>query len=286
MNRLIKLALVIAALCIGVSIPVAAEASLELRPLQYVETLQKGERKQGMIDIHNPQPYDVDVRLSVQGFRQIDHQGNLEFFESEQLRDGITLDIDSAKIPAHKTLRLFFTADSTKLPTGDVFAAVFAEAMPTDHQGASTTVRLGSLLILTNQTPGARQAVVDRLSMNWLQIGDGLRGEAVIKNTAPPKTAGGFFPPLQLTTWPFGPSVNTTGPLVQSGNERTVQLKQPTNLFGIYRVRIATGSSHQDRWIVAVTGYWRWLSVVVLLGVAGGLIALKRWRQHNKLVKK
>lgn len=282
MKWLLGVLCIAAGLWVGAA-PVGAEASLELRPLQYVESLQKGERKQGMVDIHNPQPYKVDVRLSVQGFKQIDDKGNLAFYESEQLRDGIKLDLETAEIPAHKTLRLYFTADGAKLPAGDVFAVIFAEATPSDHAGTDTTVRLGSLLILTNQTPGARQAVIERLAIPWLQIGAGLGGQAIVKNTAPAGTAGGFFPRITLTTWPFGPELITDGPLVQNGNQRTVTFKQATDLFGIYRVRVTTGESYKDQWIFAVTGYWRWLSVVLVLAIGSTVFLLWRWLHRKKL---
>lgn len=263
-----------------------AEAALELRPLQYVETLQKGERKQGMIDIHNTEPYPVAVRLSVQGFRQIDTEGHLEFFDDQQLREGITLDVQSTDIPAYKTLRLYFTTDSTKLPTGDLFAAIFAEAVPTDHEGSGATVRLGSLLMLTNQTPGARQAKIAKLDMNWLQVGDGLRGSAVIANDAPKDTASGYFPEVSLRTWPFGPTDTHSGPLVQAGNQRTVQLRQAADLIGVYKVRVATGNSYREQWVVAVTGYWRWLSIVIVVaGVALGVFYIW-WYRGKKLALK
>lgn len=263
-----------------------AEAALQLQPLQYVETLKKDERKQGFIDIYNPQSRTIDVSLQVQGFRQTDTKGNLAFYDNPQLSRGIELSLSSAQIPAHKTLRLVFIVDGTKLPTGDVFAAIFAEAKPDGQAGIGTTVRLGSLLILTNQTPGVRQAAVERLDLGWLQIGTGIHGSTEIKNTAPVGTASGFFPTVTVSAWPSGGSWQLTGPLIQSGNSRTILINETTNQFGLYRIRVTTDSSYRERWVVLVTGYWRWLSVVIVIIAGAATVLLVRWRRYLKVVRK
>jgi hypothetical protein len=263
-----------------------AEAALQLQPLQYVETLKKDERKQGFVDIYNPQSRTIDVSLQVQGFRQTDTKGNLAFYDDPQLSRGIELSVSSAQIPAHKTLRLVFIADGTKLPTGDVFAAIFAEAKPDGQVGIGTTVRLGSLLILTNQTPGVRQATVERLDLGWLQIGTGIQGATEIKNTAPLGTASGFFPAVTVSVWPSGGSWQLTGPLIQSGNSRTLLINETTNQFGLYRVRVATDASYREQWVVLVTGYWRWLSVAIMLIGGVAVVLLVRWHRRLKVVRK
>ncbi|MEO7904923.1 MAG: hypothetical protein ABIR91_03970, partial [Candidatus Saccharimonadales bacterium] len=180
------------ALCVVSS--VEAEASLQVQPLQYVETLKKAERKKGFIDVTNPQPVEVGIELDVQGFRQVDNDGNLSFYDDQQLRDAIQLDYASIRIPAHRTLRLYFAVDGTKLPVGDVFAVIFAKIVNDRRTGAEPSVQVGTLLLLTNQTPGARQARVTSLQAPLLQFGSTLRGQVTLQNTAPANTSSGFFP--------------------------------------------------------------------------------------------
>ena len=261
----------------------AAEPSLQLQPLQYVETLQKGERKRGFIDITNTQSEAIDVALSVEGFRQIDDKGNLEFFDDERLRNGIQLDLKDAQIPPRKTLRLFFVADSTKLPAGDVFAAIFAKTVSAKASGADMSVRLGSLLMITNGSPGARQAKIESLSAPWVQLGTTLAGEVTIKNTASSTSASGFFPRIQLTLWPVGGTKTISSPLVYAGNTRTVKFSFPSNQVGIVRLRASYQDSSQERWIVVVTGYWRWVMAVLVgagIGAAAWLI-LRYIKRHS-----
>lgn len=260
---------------------VHAEAALQVQPLQREATLQKGERKQGFVDVYNPQSRTIDVSFRIQGFRQVDERGNLTFYDDQQLSQGVELSLASAQIPAHKTLRLVFIADGAKLPTGDVFAVIFAQVKPDAVSGANATVQLGSLLILTNQTPGARLAAVKEFDLNWLQVGTGVQATAIIANTAPTGTASGFFPTVTLTAWPFGPSWQIRGPLVQAGNSRTVVINEPTDQFGVYRVRVAVGNSSQERWAVFITGYWRWLIFVIGFVVAAAIVLLI-WLHRNR----
>ena len=266
------------ALIVGVlftSVPeVKAEATLGVQPLQYREELQKGEVKKAYVDVTNPSAQPVVTSFGVQGFRQLDGAGNLAFYDDERLRQGIRLDYDEVEIPARKTLRLYFVVDGSKLPRGDVFAVIFATTKP--EQGAvAPSVRLGTLLILTNETPGARQARIESLETPLLQIGETLTGEVKIRNTASPRSASGFFPKVVLTLWPFGPTKTLTGPLVYAGNTRTLEFKLPSNQLGIVKLRASYGQSYKERWVVLITGVWRWVGIGLLVVVAGAGLA---WR--------
>jgi hypothetical protein len=246
-----------------------ADASLRVQPLQYQESLQKGERKKGFIDVSNPMSQVTKVKFTVEGFRQIDADGNLAFYPDEQLRQGIQLDYKEIEVPAKKTLRLFFIVDGAKLPTGDVFAAIFAQTTP-DQEVMMPAVRVGSLLILTNGTPGVRQAKIESLTMPLLQFGNSIRGEVKVKNTAPVSSASGFFPEITLRTWPFGSAQIVKSPLIYAGNSRTISFNQPSNQVGVYKMTASYGASYSDRWVIVVTGIWRWLLPVILLAGLSG----------------
>lgn len=258
-----------------------AEPSLRLEPLQYQETLQKGERKQGFIEVTNPSLEAAQVSFKVNGFRQMNNQGALSFYDDERLRQGVQLDVTQAMIPGRQTFRLAFVVDSSKLPAGDVFAVIFAQTSPVAG-AAAPSVQLGTLLLLTNGTPGIRRATVTDLQAPWLQLGTAVEGQLTIKNTAPPSSASGFFPQVTISLWPFGPSVTTKGPLVYAGNSRTMSFRVGSNQLGIYRLSAAYGTSHKDQWVVVATGVWRWLGLVGLLVGVGGVVVGLRWyrRRH------
>lgn len=288
MMRWLIIICTVAAVVQGGSVAYAADQpALRIQPLQHTDTLAPGERKQGYVDIANVQPQAIDVDLSVQGFRQTDDKGTLVFFDDPRLAQGIQLDLHNAQIPARKTLRLFFVADGTKLPTGDVFAAIFARVTSGVAKGSAPSVRLGSLLILTNGTPGARQADITGLRVAMLQAGSGIDGQISIKNTADPKTASGFFPDIAVQVWPFGPTTTLHSPLVYAGNTRTVSFRMDGNFFGVYKVAGTYAGHGAARWILAVTGFWRWLAPLVgVIFVTLVVWFLQRFKPHHRFARK
>lgn len=260
---------------------VGAEPLLGLQPLQYREELQAGERKKAYLDVSNPSSQAVTVQFSVQGFRQVDDKGSLEFYEDERLRSGIQLDYQEVAIPAYRALRLYFVVDGAKLPTGDIFAVVFAKTKP--EQGlAAPSVRLGTLLILTNGSPGARDAHIASLDVAPLQFGESLRGSVEVTNTAPAKSASGFFPEIKLSSWPFGPSRTLEGPLIYAGNTRTISFDLPSSQVGIIKLQARYKDSRQERWIVVITGIWRWVSGALIVLIIGGVSWLLWYRTSRR----
>lgn len=259
--------------------PVHAEPALGVQPLQYSETLKKGERKKAFVDISNPSKQSVTVRLNVQAFKQVDDKGTLSFYDDPKITSGILLDYQDVDIPAKKALRLYFIVDGTKLPTGDVFAAIFAQTKPEQGAGAPA-VRVGTLLILTNDTPGVRQAEITQFSVPWLQIGESVAGRVAIKNTAPAGVSSGFFPSITISSWPFGPSTTLRGPLIYSGITRTVPFSESSSQLGIYKITASFGSSRKDAWTVLITGIWRWIliGIVVVIVCAGWVVVRYRRR--------
>lgn len=262
-----------------------ADSSLRLRPLEYRQTLSKGAKEKGFIDVTNPSASTANVDFSVRGFRQVNSHGDLDFYTSDQLSQGILLDYSNTTIPAGKTLRLYFIIDGTKLPTGDVFAAIFAQTKAIEGTGAAPSVRLGSLLILTNQAPGARQAQITEFRLPWLQIGTSINGELAIKNTAPANSASGFFPKVHVSLWPFGPTKDVEGPLIFAGITRHMSFNIPDNQLGVYQISTDIGSSRVSRWVVVITGIWRWITIGVVILILVFILGLY-WYRHKRHLRR
>lgn len=257
--------------------------SLRIQPLQYQAELKKGERKKGHVDITNPSNEPVEARFYVEAFRQTDNKGNLTFFKSEQLEKGLLLDYDSVTIGARQTLRLFFIADGTKLPTGDVFGAIFAETLPLTPTGANTTVRVGSLIMLTNQTPGLRAVEITEFSVPFFQVGATVQGDMTLKNPAPKNAATGFFPMIDINMTPWGGSLKRQGPLIFAGNTRTVEFDIPSNAFGFYEVSVQANNARKTASVFLITGWWQIIAPLILVVATALIITAKKYWPHAKV---
>ena len=254
----------------------AAASSLRVAPLSFETTLAAGEKKKGFVDFTNPESGNVKVSLRVQAFRQIDDTGRLEFFDSEQVAAGITLDYNEAELGPRETLHLAFLLDGTKLPAGDVFAAIFASAQPPSARGSQQVVRVGSLLSIVNGTPSERKSDIVHLAAPWLQTGQGLQVSFAVKNVSDPKKSTGYYPKITVTTWPFG-GKEVKGPLVFAGRTRTVGYRQPGNYVGPVRISVDTDSGSKASYAFAVTGFWVWLlPILVIIVGAASWVGLRR----------
>ena len=264
---------------------VFADTSLQLQPLEYRESLKKGESKKGFIDVTNPLSVPTDVSFHVQGFRQINDKGELTFYTDPQLSSAIQLDYNDAQIPAKKTLRLYFIIDGSKLPTGDVFAAIFAKNTVAVIGDAVPSVQIGTLLLITNETPALHQATITHVDVPWLTIGESVKGKIGIKNIAPRDSSNGFFPKIVLDVWPLGATRTLTGPLIYSGNTREVVFSEFNNRFGIYRLSATHGDSHSSHWIIVITGVWRWIAPTTLgMLIITSLLLMRR--RHRRTAHK
>ncbi len=261
-----------------VSGDVVSAASLKIAPQSYESSLQKGEVKKGYIDISNPESTSVRIKLEVQAFRQIDDQGSLEFFDSEQIKAGVKLDFETMTLGPREAYRVYFLLDASKLPSGDVFASLFASTIPADGAGSRQATRVGTLLLLQNGTPPARNATISTFVSKFFQVGDGLSAVIKVTNPAGDKQATGYVPNLTISTAPYG-SKNVKGPLVFAGRTRTVNYATTGNYFGPMWFAAQTGDSSKGKLIFAVTGYWRWLApllLVLMLVIGSVLIRVKR----------
>lgn len=265
--------------------PAFADASLQLQPLEYRESLEKGEYKKGFIDVTNPSSTPTDVSFRVQGFRQINNKGELAFYTDPQLSSGIQLDYREAQIPAKKTLRLYFIIDGSKLPTGDVFAAIFAQNITKETGGTTPSVQLGTLLLITNGTPASHKATIANINVPWLNIGESVEGSVSIKNIAPSNSSNGFFPEVTLDLWPLGTTSTLTGPLIYAGNTREVTFHEFDNRIGIYRLSATHGDSQSSRWIIVITGFWRWV-VLAIVGLTAAISFIWVRLRHSRVTRR
>lgn len=265
-------------------LPAAADG-LSIGPLKYQTTLKPGQTKKGFVDIQNQSASSVEVHLKAQAFKQINDQGGLQFYDSEAVSAGVKLDLDDITIPPRAGAHVYFLLDGTKLPSGDVFAAILASTTGKEHAVTVPSVQVGTLLLVENGTPPSHNAQIGSLEMPWLQIGNSLSARFRVKNTDPPQKLTGFEPSLTVATWPYG-TKHVKGPLVFAGRSRAVTYTQPGNYFGPLLLKVQTGSSEQSGLIFAVTGYWRWLApliVVLLLGVIGlGCVIIRRRKTAEK----
>ena len=267
---LVALSLIVPASSVG------AAPGLQLRPLVYRDHLDSGSVKQGFLDISNPDEHAVEIMTSVQGFRQIDDQGTLQFYDDPALAKAILPDVQDVELGPHEALRLYFSIDSNRLPAGDVFAVIFARTVPKSDQQIGQSVQVGTLLVLENGQTGARQASLQSLTMPFVQFGGGVQARAVVHNDATSGTATGFYPELRMSLSPWGPQGQIEAPLVFAGHSRQVEVSLPANLFGFYMLTAKVGGTQQSQLLFAMTGYWQWLGPLVILGVMVGLVWLVR----------
>lgn len=263
----------------GLCATTAYAATLKISPLRYDAALVEGEKKKGFVDISNPTSTAVKVRFSVQAFRQTDDNGSLEFYDNEAVQAGVLLDLKEAEIGPREALHLAFVLDGSRLPTGDVFAAIFAATEPSIKAPAEQSVRVGALIMLSNMTPSKHVASVSSLSVPLFQFGDGLLFHFDVHNDTDSGQATGFSPEVNISAWPYVEE-KTTGPLVFAGRTRTVEYVKNGNYLGIIQVKIGSGSSEKTAYSVVVTGNWRYLLPIILLSGVAALILVRRFGRH------
>lgn len=248
MKRLMLFAMLVGALFVQQP---ADAISLKINPPDYRVTLKSGEKQKGVIDIGNPTGASVKVTTSVQGFRQIDDQGNLEFYDDQKIKEGVLLDFDNFELGPNETMRMYFLVDGAKLPEGDVYAAVFFTTTPSDKSvGVTQSVRLGNLLSIINGRPGERKADITKLDVPFVQFGDQVVGTYAVKNTSDSKTTTGFYPDVKITMNPFEAKQTSASKLVFAGRERANDFTINSSRFGFYKVRVEYNGSSREVWVL------------------------------------
>ncbi|MBP6038101.1 MAG: hypothetical protein KA604_02070 [Candidatus Saccharimonas sp.] len=251
--------------------------SLKIAPLEYTTNLVKGEKKKGFVDISNPSNIKIKASFHVMRFEQINDSGGLQFKDDAELNKGIRLDLKEIELEARETLHLAFLLDASELPTGDVFAAIMARTTFDQSGSATQAIQVGSLLFITNGTPGSHTAIVSKLTAPFFQIGTNITASTVIENTAPPNTRTGFRPQITYGLRPYY-SGQTIGPLLFAGRSRQVDIRIPGNYFGPTWVTASAGSGEKGQLVFCITGYWRWLAPLIATSGVLALLLLRRTR--------
>lgn len=258
----------------------ASALGLKIAPLEYKTTLKQDEVKQGFIDVSNPSSQAVNVRTSVQTFRQIDDDGGLQFFDDEQIASGIKLEVQTFELGPREAFRIFFTIDGKALPEGDVYAAIFFTTDPKQpRNGVGQLVKVGSILSIVNKTPGERKAIVTGISLPFIQLSTTVSGTYDIKNTG--REGSGFYPTVNVTSWPSNQSKKLESSLVFGGRQRSNDFKYDTG-FGIHRVEVVFGDSKKGQWVVTIAPWMLVLILLVIVVVGVELLLLKRRRKSSK----
>lgn len=260
-------------------------SGLKISPLIYRDSLQKNEKQKGHIDISNTSDSEVVVKAEVNGFKQIDQEGTLEFFEEPKYVSGITFDHDSFTLGPREALRLYFLLDANTLPSGGVYAALFFNIEPNEVTPGQTSLqpitRVGSLLIIDNGGDGKAKASITDLNASFFQFGSGLRANVAVSNKKGDGVIAGF-PRIATSVFPFGGSKkDSEGSMVMPGATRKFEVKHEGTFIGLTRLSVSNDSSAKQKWVFAVTGKAIWVIVFgVLLFIVG--IALFRKNRNGK----
>lgn len=262
----------------------ASANSVSISPLQYKAKLAAGESKKGFVDVINSSSEDATMQLHVKAFRQIDNDGSLEFYTDSQIERGVKLDLKEVTLGPREGVRVYFILDGNVLPSGDVFAAIFATTAPEAKTVSIPAAQAGTLLMLENSTPVKHTAVIDTLTAPWLQISDAITMEMSITNTDPEGgKAIGFTPKITFLFKPHGQQT-VDGPLLFAGRTRLVDFRQAGDYFGPVLIEAEINGQSQTKLIFAVTGYWRWLAPFIFSAII--LAAILVWLTYKDRRKK
>lgn len=275
-----KKALIVAYIIAGSFLIVSSvgASSIKVAPLKYEQKLTPGKTLVGAVDISNPSDSVQKYTASVRAFRQINEDGELQFYEDSAITQGIEVDQPAFSLGAHQVARIFFSINPDKLPKSGIYAAVLFNTNPDQPSTATrlaTSVSSGTLLILDNSLDSEESGEVVNLQAKFWQFGSGLAVITTYKNTGSGDNGIAFNPQLSIKSVPWGKPLNQTGPLVFAGNQRQVNLIKPGSYFGVLPLQItdvASGES-KTKWVFAITGYWTILApiLLVLLLVGAGL---------------
>jgi len=258
----------------------AQALGLKVAPLDYTVALKKGEKQKGFIDLSNPTAVTMRVKTSVQAFRQTDDRGSLTFYDDEQVGAGVKPDLDEFELGPREAVRMYFLVDGTKLPEGDIFAAIFFTTQPT-KQGAGVTelVRLGTLLNITNGTAGQRQAEIVDLSVPFIQFGSDIKGTYRVHNTGDPQKSTGFYPNVVVAIDPFHQELVQRGRLVFAGRTRENSFEMTSARLGFYKVSASYGESRKEQWVLMLDGVSLAILGLVLIVGTGTFLGVRRARK-------
>jgi hypothetical protein len=252
----------------------AAIPAVKIAPLVYQEPVRLGRTSSGVIDVSNPSDRNVTLTPSVQAFRQVGKNGDLEFYDDESLAAGVTLGIKELKLGPREAARVRFTIDPNKLKSGGVFGAIFFQTAP-ERSSANTHIdtvaRVGTLLVLDVGGTGVRYGGITGIDVPWINIGSGIEGNVIYSNTDKSSNSIAFNPKLQVSAGFNAQPRVTASPLVLPGSVRQTDFRMEGNYFGIVPVKardVSGVAQSQTVYVLAITGYWRWIVLFTLTLVA------------------
>lgn len=270
-----------------------ADASLQLNPLKYEENLPDATVRQGFVEVSNPSDTSVTVTTSVQGFKQADLDGNLTFFDDAQLTSGIIPNLSSFILGPREAIRVTFSVNPSKLPKGGVYAVLFFRTQP---EAASSNVsyllesaNVGTLLLLQNGPAGKVSGEISKLSFPLWQFGNGIKGAITYHNSDRNTGGSAVTPRLSVKIPFFGKGHPSASALVLPQSARNIPIALTGSYLGILPVQVsAEGSPHRTAWIIACTGWYSYLLLVLMVGGAalGIWQVVRRIRNSRKPVKR
>ena len=260
--------------------------SLKIAPLKYQASVELNHPQSGFIDISNPTGSPVHLAGQVQAFRQTDPQGDLEFYDDAAVQGGIHVTTTDFVLGPREAARISFTIDPNRLPHGGVYAAVFFRTVPSANPSAGTQVfssaRVGTLLILDIGGQGKKTDQILSIKIPWFIWDKTISGQIDVRNPTG-HNAIAFNPKLAIQPGWLQPTQTVNGPLIFPGNHRLVDFKLTSNYFGPMHLSAhdTVGNGQDTRWIFAITGFWRWLSLLIPTIIIFTWLWFKR-RQRRK----
>ncbi len=262
------------------AVPAHAEASLQVSPQRYEEVISGTAVRNGFVDVSNPSDTSVQLQSEVQGFRQANLAGDLEFFDDATLSAAIGVDLPTFVLGPRESIRVAFRVDPSLLPKGGVYAAIFFRTVPPPQSSATSYIaesaKVGTLLLLENGT-GEHVGAITKFSLPLFQFGDGLRGTARYRNTDRNTTAAAFAPDLSTKVLFWGRNVALTGPYVLPQSEREFEVRRTGSYIGILPLSLRDSATGQvvTRWAIVCTG-WYALGILILV-MFGAILAVRRF---------
>ncbi len=269
-------------LCLAPNLASANATGLQVNPLKYVDKLTSGQVKSGYIDVSNPGDTTVTIMANVESFRQTNLNGDLQFYPDARLSAGIKPDLPQFDLGPRQAIRVAFSVDSSQLPQGGVYAAIFFRTVPpvlsSNTSYISESANVGTLLILQNGPPGAHIGEVTTFNLPFWQFGSGLVGQLQYRNTNHDVTAAAFNPTLASRIFSWGHRAQLAGPFILPQATRQFGFSRPGSFIGLLPVAIvdATSGRTVTRWVFAATGLYP--PLLVLLAVLLGL----RWNARHQ----
>ncbi len=243
----------------------AYSPGVKIAPLKYQESIPLGSKKVGFVDVSNPSNEMLVLIPEVQAFRQLGVDGELQFYDDEQIKSGITFDVGTFELAPKEAARIKFTIDPNKLKRGGVYGALFfrtdsrqAEASPGSQIASSA--RVGTLLILDIGVGGTKDGRIDNIKIPKFSFGDGIKGSFTYTNSSIGPQPIASNPEFKLKVGFLTRQSNFSGPLVLPDSSRTVNIDKKGNFIGLVPVMIEdkVGKSPPATfYVLAITGFWK-----------------------------